>query len=191
MRRLIPNPKKNLQTPKKVVATSVSITYTFMMMPLNSHRHVENRKIIEIIDFFNWLLTSLLQSTSHQMSSWRSTRTSWLFPDTRSCWAIKPESATSTSAWRRRVWRTGDITCCLTSSSGVCAPLLFFFPVSFFFFDPSHEFCFGWNNVCFSALSCRRFTPEFFQGCSVEETQLHSLQLRPLFTSQCHTSRTD
>uniref|UniRef100_A0A3Q3LWH1 HPS3 biogenesis of lysosomal organelles complex 2 subunit 1 n=1 Tax=Mastacembelus armatus TaxID=205130 RepID=A0A3Q3LWH1_9TELE len=29
----------------------------------------------------------------------------------------------------------------------------------------------------------RRFTPEFFQGCSVEETQLHSLQLHPLFTS--------
>ncbi|XP_041790937.1 Hermansky-Pudlak syndrome 3 protein isoform X2 [Chelmon rostratus] len=29
----------------------------------------------------------------------------------------------------------------------------------------------------------RRFTPDFFQGCSVEETQLHSLQLHPLFTS--------
>ncbi|XP_071342477.1 BLOC-2 complex member HPS3 isoform X2 [Trachinotus anak] len=29
----------------------------------------------------------------------------------------------------------------------------------------------------------RRFTPEFFQGCSVEETQLHSLQLYPLFIS--------
>ncbi|XP_062252058.1 Hermansky-Pudlak syndrome 3 protein isoform X1 [Platichthys flesus] len=28
----------------------------------------------------------------------------------------------------------------------------------------------------------RRFTPEFFQGCSVEETQLHSLQLYPLYT---------
>ncbi|KAL6108348.1 hps3 [Pungitius sinensis] len=28
----------------------------------------------------------------------------------------------------------------------------------------------------------RRFTPDFFQGCSVEETQLHSLQLYPLFT---------
>lgn len=35
-----------------------------------------------------------------------------------------------------------------------------------------------------SFLSCRRFTPDFFQGCSVEETQLHSLQLCPLFTSQ-------
>ncbi|KAF1385369.1 hypothetical protein PFLUV_G00107040 [Perca fluviatilis] len=29
----------------------------------------------------------------------------------------------------------------------------------------------------------RRFTPDFFQGCNVEETQLHSLQLYPLFTS--------
>uniref|UniRef100_A0A665T7F0 BLOC-2 complex member HPS3 N-terminal domain-containing protein n=1 Tax=Echeneis naucrates TaxID=173247 RepID=A0A665T7F0_ECHNA len=29
----------------------------------------------------------------------------------------------------------------------------------------------------------RRFTPEFFHGCSVEETQLHSLQLYPFFTS--------
>ncbi|XP_077391712.1 BLOC-2 complex member HPS3 isoform X2 [Festucalex cinctus] len=29
----------------------------------------------------------------------------------------------------------------------------------------------------------RRFTPDYFQGCSVEETQLHSLKLRPLFTS--------
>ncbi|XP_044055928.1 Hermansky-Pudlak syndrome 3 protein isoform X3 [Siniperca chuatsi] len=29
----------------------------------------------------------------------------------------------------------------------------------------------------------RRFTPDFSQGCSVEETQLHSLQLYPLFTS--------
>uniref|UniRef100_A0A665TJ91 HPS3 biogenesis of lysosomal organelles complex 2 subunit 1 n=1 Tax=Echeneis naucrates TaxID=173247 RepID=A0A665TJ91_ECHNA len=31
--------------------------------------------------------------------------------------------------------------------------------------------------------SNRRFTPEFFHGCSVEETQLHSLQLYPFFTS--------
>ncbi|XP_047231628.1 Hermansky-Pudlak syndrome 3 protein isoform X2 [Girardinichthys multiradiatus] len=30
----------------------------------------------------------------------------------------------------------------------------------------------------------RRFTPEFFQGCSVEEMQLHSLQLYPMFTSK-------
>ncbi|XP_070688954.1 BLOC-2 complex member HPS3 isoform X2 [Pempheris klunzingeri] len=30
----------------------------------------------------------------------------------------------------------------------------------------------------------RRFSPDFFQGCSVEETQLHSLQLYPLFTSK-------
>ncbi|KAL7396459.1 hypothetical protein ABVT39_006036 [Epinephelus coioides] len=29
----------------------------------------------------------------------------------------------------------------------------------------------------------RRFTPDFFQGCGIEETQLHSLQLYPLFTS--------
>lgn len=27
----------------------------------------------------------------------------------------------------------------------------------------------------------KRFTPEFFQGCNVEETQIHSLQLHPLF----------
>uniref|UniRef100_A0A096LR47 HPS3 biogenesis of lysosomal organelles complex 2 subunit 1 n=1 Tax=Poecilia formosa TaxID=48698 RepID=A0A096LR47_POEFO len=33
-----------------------------------------------------------------------------------------------------------------------------------------------------SYLLFRRFTPEFFQGCSVEETQLHSLQLHPVFT---------
>lgn len=38
-------------------------------------------------------------------------------------------------------------------------------------------------------LSCRRLTPDFFQGCSVEETQLHSLQLHPLFTSQCSSTR--
>ncbi|XP_038571088.1 Hermansky-Pudlak syndrome 3 protein isoform X2 [Micropterus salmoides] len=30
----------------------------------------------------------------------------------------------------------------------------------------------------------RRFTPDFSQGCSVQETQLHSLQLYPLFTSK-------
>ncbi|XP_072245089.1 BLOC-2 complex member HPS3 isoform X2 [Leuresthes tenuis] len=29
----------------------------------------------------------------------------------------------------------------------------------------------------------RRFSPEFFQGCSIEEMHLHSLQLYPLFTS--------
>ncbi|XP_057180909.1 Hermansky-Pudlak syndrome 3 protein isoform X3 [Triplophysa rosa] len=28
----------------------------------------------------------------------------------------------------------------------------------------------------------RRFAPDFFQGCSVEETHLHSLQLHPMFT---------
>ncbi|XP_073332742.1 BLOC-2 complex member HPS3 isoform X2 [Pagrus major] len=35
----------------------------------------------------------------------------------------------------------------------------------------------------------RRFTPDFFQGCSVEETQLHSLQLYPLFTSKQSVSQ--
>lgn len=39
-------------------------------------------------------------------------------------------------------------------------------------------------NCVLSLLLCRRFSPEFFQGCSVEETQLHSLQLYPLFTSE-------
>ncbi|XP_056132154.1 Hermansky-Pudlak syndrome 3 protein isoform X2 [Lampris incognitus] len=29
----------------------------------------------------------------------------------------------------------------------------------------------------------RRFAPDFFQGCGVEETKLHSLQLHPVFTS--------
>ncbi|XP_023195982.1 Hermansky-Pudlak syndrome 3 protein isoform X2 [Xiphophorus maculatus] len=35
-----------------------------------------------------------------------------------------------------------------------------------------------------SYLLFRRFTPEFFQGCSVEEIQLHSLQLHPMTTSK-------
>ncbi|KAM8883472.1 BLOC-2 complex member HPS3 isoform 2-T2 [Synchiropus picturatus] len=35
-----------------------------------------------------------------------------------------------------------------------------------------------------SYLLYRRFSPDFFQGCSVEETKLHSLQLHPLVTSQ-------
>ncbi|RXN24464.1 Hermansky-Pudlak syndrome 3 isoform X1 [Labeo rohita] len=30
----------------------------------------------------------------------------------------------------------------------------------------------------------RRFAPDFFQGCSVEETHLHSLQLRPMFSGK-------
>lgn len=38
-------------------------------------------------------------------------------------------------------------------------------------------------------LSYRRLTPDFFQGCSVEETQLHSLQLYPLFTGQYSSMR--
>ncbi|KAM3876039.1 BLOC-2 complex member HPS3 [Diretmus argenteus] len=29
----------------------------------------------------------------------------------------------------------------------------------------------------------RRFAPDYFQGCTVEETRLHSIQLHPLFTS--------
>nr|XP_019960477.1 PREDICTED: Hermansky-Pudlak syndrome 3 protein isoform X1 [Paralichthys olivaceus] len=37
----------------------------------------------------------------------------------------------------------------------------------------------------------RRFTPEFFQGCSVDETQLHSLQLYPLYTSNQSASSED
>ncbi|XP_040897116.1 Hermansky-Pudlak syndrome 3 protein isoform X2 [Toxotes jaculatrix] len=35
----------------------------------------------------------------------------------------------------------------------------------------------------------RRFSPEFFQGCSMEEMQLHSLQLYPLFTSNQSVSK--
>uniref|UniRef100_A0A3P9LTJ5 HPS3 biogenesis of lysosomal organelles complex 2 subunit 1 n=1 Tax=Oryzias latipes TaxID=8090 RepID=A0A3P9LTJ5_ORYLA len=35
----------------------------------------------------------------------------------------------------------------------------------------------------FSYILFRRFSPEFFQGCRVEEMQIHSLQLYPLFTS--------
>uniref|UniRef100_A0A4W5PDF6 HPS3 biogenesis of lysosomal organelles complex 2 subunit 1 n=1 Tax=Hucho hucho TaxID=62062 RepID=A0A4W5PDF6_9TELE len=31
---------------------------------------------------------------------------------------------------------------------------------------------------------CVRFAPDFFQGCSVEETRLHSLQFHPVFTSE-------
>nr|XP_057929004.1 Hermansky-Pudlak syndrome 3 protein isoform X1 [Doryrhamphus excisus]XP_057929005.1 Hermansky-Pudlak syndrome 3 protein isoform X1 [Doryrhamphus excisus]XP_057929006.1 Hermansky-Pudlak syndrome 3 protein isoform X1 [Doryrhamphus excisus]XP_057929007.1 Hermansky-Pudlak syndrome 3 protein isoform X1 [Doryrhamphus excisus] len=35
----------------------------------------------------------------------------------------------------------------------------------------------------FSYVLFRRFTPDYFQGCSVEETHLHSLKLHPLFTT--------
>ncbi|XP_061540373.1 Hermansky-Pudlak syndrome 3 protein isoform X3 [Phycodurus eques] len=38
----------------------------------------------------------------------------------------------------------------------------------------------GQNTV--SYVLFRRFTPDYFQGCSVEETHLHSLKLQPLFT---------
>uniref|UniRef100_A0A3Q4HZT5 HPS3 biogenesis of lysosomal organelles complex 2 subunit 1 n=1 Tax=Neolamprologus brichardi TaxID=32507 RepID=A0A3Q4HZT5_NEOBR len=34
----------------------------------------------------------------------------------------------------------------------------------------------------------RHFSPEFFQGCSMDEMQLHSLQLYPLFTGEYHIS---
>ncbi|XP_037626797.1 Hermansky-Pudlak syndrome 3 protein isoform X3 [Sebastes umbrosus] len=37
----------------------------------------------------------------------------------------------------------------------------------------------------------RRFTPDFFQGCQVEETKLHSLQLYPLFTNNQSVSPED
>ncbi|XP_061680263.1 Hermansky-Pudlak syndrome 3 protein isoform X2 [Syngnathoides biaculeatus] len=39
----------------------------------------------------------------------------------------------------------------------------------------------GQNTV--SYVLFRRFSPDYFQGCSVEETRLHSLKLQPLFTS--------
>ncbi|TSK53633.1 Hermansky-Pudlak syndrome 3 protein [Bagarius yarrelli] len=35
----------------------------------------------------------------------------------------------------------------------------------------------------------RRFAPDFFQGCSVEETRLHSLQLHPVYTGNSDVSR--
>ncbi|KAK1896416.1 Hermansky-Pudlak syndrome 3 protein, partial [Dissostichus eleginoides] len=41
----------------------------------------------------------------------------------------------------------------------------------------------GKGQYTLSYVLFRRFTPDFFQGCSVEETQLHSLQLYPLYTS--------
>ncbi|XP_029684056.1 BLOC-2 complex member HPS3 isoform X1 [Takifugu rubripes] len=41
----------------------------------------------------------------------------------------------------------------------------------------------GRGQCTLSYVLFRRLTPDFFQGCSVEETQLHSLQLHPLFTS--------
>ncbi|XP_029286189.1 LOW QUALITY PROTEIN: BLOC-2 complex member HPS3 [Cottoperca gobio] len=41
----------------------------------------------------------------------------------------------------------------------------------------------GTGQYTLSYVLFRRFTPDFFQGCSVEETQLHSLQLYPMFTS--------
>lgn len=38
------------------------------------------------------------------------------------------------------------------------------------------------ENMTISYLLYRRFAPDFFQGCSVEETCLHSLQLLPVFS---------
>uniref|UniRef100_A0A8C9YNR8 HPS3 biogenesis of lysosomal organelles complex 2 subunit 1 n=1 Tax=Sander lucioperca TaxID=283035 RepID=A0A8C9YNR8_SANLU len=41
----------------------------------------------------------------------------------------------------------------------------------------------GQYTLSYVLFRCVRFTPDFFQDCNVEETQLHSLQLYPLFTS--------
>uniref|UniRef100_A0AAR2J337 HPS3 biogenesis of lysosomal organelles complex 2 subunit 1 n=1 Tax=Pygocentrus nattereri TaxID=42514 RepID=A0AAR2J337_PYGNA len=38
------------------------------------------------------------------------------------------------------------------------------------------------NNMGITYVLYRRFAPDFFQGCSVEETCLHSLQLHPMYT---------
>ncbi|KAG9351212.1 hypothetical protein JZ751_025103 [Albula glossodonta] len=40
----------------------------------------------------------------------------------------------------------------------------------------------GRNDLGVTYILYRRFAPDFFQGCSVEETCLHSLQLHPVFT---------
>ncbi|XP_010865403.1 Hermansky-Pudlak syndrome 3 protein isoform X2 [Esox lucius] len=39
------------------------------------------------------------------------------------------------------------------------------------------------DNLAITYILYRRFAPDFFQGCSVEDTHLHSLQLHPMFTS--------
>ncbi|XP_041696530.1 Hermansky-Pudlak syndrome 3 protein isoform X2 [Coregonus clupeaformis] len=39
------------------------------------------------------------------------------------------------------------------------------------------------GNLAITYILYRRFAPDFFQGCSVEETRLHSLQFHPVFTS--------
>ncbi|KAI5101699.1 Hermansky-Pudlak syndrome 3 protein isoform X1 [Silurus meridionalis] len=38
------------------------------------------------------------------------------------------------------------------------------------------------DNMGVTYILYRRFAPDFFQGCTVEETRLHSLQLHPIFT---------
>ncbi|XP_026774530.3 Hermansky-Pudlak syndrome 3 protein isoform X2 [Pangasianodon hypophthalmus] len=38
------------------------------------------------------------------------------------------------------------------------------------------------DNMGVTYILYRRFAPDFFQGCSVEETRLHSLQLHPMYT---------
>lgn len=49
----------------------------------------------------------------------------------------------------------------------------------------------GTGQYTLSYVLFRRFTPDFFQGCSVEETRLHSLQLYPLLTSNQSVSSED
>ncbi|XP_060797499.1 Hermansky-Pudlak syndrome 3 protein isoform X3 [Neoarius graeffei] len=44
------------------------------------------------------------------------------------------------------------------------------------------------DNVGFTYILYRRFAPDFFQGCSVEETRLHSLQLHPMYTGNLDVS---
>lgn len=42
--------------------------------------------------------------------------------------------------------------------------------------------CYKVESIFVFCLVFRRFAPDFFQGCSVEETRLHSLQLHPMYT---------
>ncbi|XP_062868996.1 Hermansky-Pudlak syndrome 3 protein isoform X2 [Trichomycterus rosablanca] len=46
----------------------------------------------------------------------------------------------------------------------------------------------GGNSSEVTYILYRRFAPDFFQGCSVEETRLHSLQLHPMYTGQQNAS---
>lgn len=102
---------------------------------------------------------------------WKTRRIFCSSRDTWSCWVTELKTVTSPLAWRRRGWRTGDSTRSHMCSSGVSENLFtrVFLPCDVF---PR------------AFLLCRRLTPDFFQGCSVDETQLHSLQLHPIFTSQ-------